>query len=174
MGTKTGISLKLMALFDDGKVRVLSASVTAAPSLLSSWAIRRLFRLLRCGLLCAACFALFAEEAVPEIANQRFFLLKLLLETRFTFARPLMLSFPIMTFPLSRVSSFCVIATRLSAGTTGETSLVGGKGREAHNEEGIVCSMPPLYTNKSDVSRCFFIYFQRTGLAEYLQSKLHK
>ena len=33
--------------------------------------------------------------------------------------------------------------------------------------------MPPLYTNKFRVSRYFFIYFQRTGLAEYLPFRRH-
>lgn len=46
---------------------------------------------------------------------------------------------------------------------------MGGNDREKNDEEGRECSMPPLYTNKFNVSRCFFIYFQRTGLAEYLR-----
>jgi hypothetical protein len=37
------------------------------------------------------------------------------------------------------------------------------------DEVGINCSMPALYTNLSDVSRVFFIYFSGTGLNEYLQ-----
>jgi hypothetical protein len=36
------------------------------------------------------------------------------------------------------------------------------------DEVGIICSMPALYTNLSDVSRVFFIYFSGTGLNEYL------
>ena len=119
-----------MTFFDDGKIRTLNTSVTTAPSLLSTGAIRCLCRLLFYGLRCAACFALFAKEAVPKIANQRFFLLKFFLETRFPFARPLMLSFPIMTFPFKPSQLFCVIATRLSAGTTGEAPLVGGNDRK--------------------------------------------
>src|SRR3972149_767780 len=99
VGTRTGLPLKLMAFFDDGKFRTLSTSVTTAPLLLSTGAIRCLCRLLFYGLRCGTCFALFAKEAMPEIANQRFFLLKFFLETRFPFTRPLMLSFPIMTFP---------------------------------------------------------------------------
>src|SRR3972149_11007065 len=39
VGTRTGLPLKLMAFFDDGKFRTLSTSVTTAPSLLSTGAI---------------------------------------------------------------------------------------------------------------------------------------
>lgn len=51
---------------------------------------------------------------------------------------------------------------------------MGGNDREAKDEEGRECSMPPLYTNKFCVSRCFYIYFQRTGLAEYLRTRRGK
>jgi len=51
---------------------------------------------------------------------------------------------------------------------------VGGNDREAKDEEGKACTISPLYTNKFCVSRCFFIYFQRTGLTEYLHNNLHK
>jgi len=88
-----------MTFFDDGKIRTLNTSVTTAPSLLSTGAIRCLCRLLFYCLRCAACFALLAKKAVPEITNQRLFLLKFFLETRFPLANPLMLSFPIMAFP---------------------------------------------------------------------------
>jgi hypothetical protein len=49
-----------------------------------------------------------------------------------------------------------VIATRLSAGITGEVSLAGGDDKEVAKEEARVCSMPSLYTIKFDVFRPFF------------------
>jgi hypothetical protein len=84
--------------FNYGKVRPLNSPVPATSTLLTTRTGRGKLGLRFFGGL--GCLTFFAKEAMPEITNQRFFLLKFLLEVRFSLAGSLMLGFPITTFPL--------------------------------------------------------------------------